>query len=146
MAALQPQNMPGSIVGIYGLDSTSDTDARDLHATLVHEAIDGIDVIIANAGVGTKFQPVLEAPVEDLRLFYEANTLGPVKLIQALWPLLASSPSPKFVVITSVLGSTDMMDNSPCGGYGASKAAANYFVKKLHIENPNLVAVALHPG
>ena len=34
----------------------------------------------------------------------------------------------------------------PFFGYGLSKAAANYLVRKLHFENPKLTSMAFSPG
>jgi len=34
----------------------------------------------------------------------------------------------------------------PFFGYGLSKAAANYLVRKLHFENPKLTSMAFNPG
>lgn len=34
----------------------------------------------------------------------------------------------------------------PLAAYGVSKAALNYFVRKIHFENEELVAFALDPG
>ena len=34
----------------------------------------------------------------------------------------------------------------PFFGYGISKAAANYLVRKLHFENPKLTSMAFNPG
>lgn len=48
--------------------------------------------------------------------------------------------------MSSVLGSLTYVDFTPCGGYGASKAAGNYFVRKMHQENERLMAVTIHPG
>ena len=41
-----------------------------------------------------------------------------------------------------------MEDGSPTLAYGISKAAANYFVRKIHFEcaSVGLVSVAVHPG
>ena len=34
----------------------------------------------------------------------------------------------------------------PFFGYGLSKAAVNYLVRKLHFENPKLTSMAFNPG
>lgn len=35
---------------------------------------------------------------------------------------------------------------APFFAYGASKAATNYLVRKLHFENPALISMAFNPG
>jgi NAD(P)-dependent dehydrogenase (short-subunit alcohol dehydrogenase family) len=34
----------------------------------------------------------------------------------------------------------------PVTAYGSSKAAVNYIVRKIHFENPDLIAFPIHPG
>jgi norsolorinic acid ketoreductase len=140
-----PEKFPATLIGIFQLNSTSDTDAAALRQELSSK-ISKIDTVIANAGVGESFVPVRDAPLEELRHYFEVNTLGPIKLFQELCPYLDKSDNPKFILITSILGCITEMDPTPCGGYGASKAAANYLVRKMHLEDERLVAVALHPG
>ena len=106
-----------------------------------------IDTIIANAGLGETFQSATTTPMDELRSSFEINTLGPIKLFQAAFPLLSKSTDPKFVFISSSLGSIgDMEGNVPSLAYGVSKAAANYFVRKVHFEHEEITAVAVHPG
>ncbi|EED17416.1 toxin biosynthesis ketoreductase, putative [Talaromyces stipitatus ATCC 10500] len=144
-----PKSNAGVLHGIYKLDSASNVDAVALRESLTSSetGVSKIDIIIANAGIGEPFDSVLDAPIDALENFYRANTLGPVRLYQQLWKdLLEKSTNPKFILISSALGSVTYVDKSPCGGYGASKAAANYFVRKMHMENEKLTAVVLHPG
>ncbi|OKL61286.1 hypothetical protein UA08_03767 [Talaromyces atroroseus] len=142
------KSVPGTLEGIYKLDSASTEDAIALRESLMaNENINKIDVLIANAGVGEPFDSVLEAPIDALEMFYQVNTLGPIRLYQQLWKdLLEKSDNPKFVLVSSILGSLTYIDPTPCGGYGAAKAAANYLVKKMHLESEKLVALSLHPG
>lgn len=144
-----PQSYPGTLHGIYNLDSASTTDAIALRNSLLSpdNGVSKIDIIIANAGVGEPFETLLNAPIDALEHFYRVNALGPVRLYQQLWKdLLENSANPKFIFVSSVLGSLTYVDFTPCGGYGASKAAGNYFVRKMHEENRGLVAVTIHPG
>jgi norsolorinic acid ketoreductase len=38
------------------------------------------------------------------------------------------------------------MEGTPALSYGASKAAANYFVRKVHFEHKEIATLAIHPG
>lgn len=40
------------------------------------------------------------------------------------------------------------MEKYPLQGvaYGASKAAANYIMRKIHLEHPSLTVIPIHPG
>lgn len=144
-----PKSYPGTLHGIYNLDSASTTDAIALRNSLLspEHKLSKIDIIIANAGVGEPFDTLLDAPIDALEQFYRVNALGPVRLYQQLWKdLLEKSANPKFILVSSILGSLTYVDPTPCGGYGASKAAGNYFVRKMHEENGGLVAITIHPG
>lgn len=143
-----PSSFAGTLQGIYKLDSSSTADAIALRESLLAEKLAKIDIVIANAGFGDPFTTVLDAPIEALDTLYQVNALGPVRLYQQLWPdlLSKSDQSPKFCLISSILGSIQLGDPTPCAGYAASKAAANLFITKMHSENERLVAVSLHPG
>jgi NAD(P)-dependent dehydrogenase (short-subunit alcohol dehydrogenase family) len=55
----------------------------------------------------------------------------------------------KFVYVSSTLGSIGILDQESMPGvaYGMSKAAGNWFVKKVSVElKGQVVAGVLHPG
>jgi NAD(P)-dependent dehydrogenase (short-subunit alcohol dehydrogenase family) len=55
----------------------------------------------------------------------------------------------KFVYVSSTLGSIGILDQESLPGvaYGMSKAAANWFVKKVSVElKGQVVAGVVHPG
>jgi norsolorinic acid ketoreductase len=142
-----PSSFAGTLQGIYKLDSSSTADAIALRESLLAEKLAKIDIVIANAGFGDPFTSVLDAPIDAVEKLFQVNTLGPLRLYQQLWPdLLSKSDQPKFIFISSLLSSIQMADPTPCAGYAASKAAANLFIRKMHIENERLVAVSLSPG
>jgi NAD(P)-dependent dehydrogenase (short-subunit alcohol dehydrogenase family) len=71
----------------------------------------------------------------------QVNVIGPLVLFQATYPLLtASTPTPKFTVISSRLGSIALGTSIPgvFAPYGVTKAALNYLTRKLHFENDGL--------
>lgn len=131
---------------ILHLASDSDTSAKSLVSSLPGHGINHIDTIIANAGSGTTFHTTEETTLAALRSDFEVNTLGPIKLFQAAHPLLKASKKAEFVVISSVLGSITLMDEYPNLSYGVSKAAVNYFVKKVHLEHAEIKTLAIQPG
>jgi norsolorinic acid ketoreductase len=142
------ETAPSSTLIVLPLSSTSDTDAQTLHSTLTSypNSLSHIDVVIANAGYGSSFLSTLATPLQALRDDFEVNTLGPLKLFQALCPLLKEGKG-KFVVISSSLGSIGGMElAAPCLSYGVSKAGVNYLVRKVHFEFPDITSFALHPG
>jgi NAD(P)-dependent dehydrogenase (short-subunit alcohol dehydrogenase family) len=81
------------------------------------------------------------APLASMREHFEVNTLGPLVLFQAMYPLLrASTASPKFIPVSSGVGSIEFGTQLPLQkiAYGTSKAALNYLTRKLRIENDGL--------
>jgi norsolorinic acid ketoreductase len=87
-----------------------------------------------------------------MRTHYEINTLAPLLLFQASWPLLQASPtaSPKFVVVSSAAGSLAGVESNPfcLTAYATSKAAVNMVVKQISwsCKDKGLCAFVLHPG
>lgn len=83
---------------------------------------------------------------DDVRRQFEINTLGPLRTIEALAPLLHEGS--KVGVLTSRVGS--LGDNGSGGmyAYRVSKAAANMVVLNLHhdLSKRGIHVLALHPG
>ena len=40
----------------------------------------------------------------------------------------------------------DSLADTPSLAYGISKAGANYFMRKIHFEYPEMVSLVIHPG
>jgi NAD(P)-dependent dehydrogenase (short-subunit alcohol dehydrogenase family) len=125
--------------------------SADVVPEKVREAftVDHVDVLICNAGAAPPLTTTDLVSAADLRVAFEVNTIAPLMVFQALWPLLQKSASaPKVIMITSTLGSIEAMEPLPAGAYGPSKAALNWIAKSLHKENEasGIVAFALHPG
>ena len=143
----------GTTLHIVKLDfSTAIPTEKILEAfhAAVGSGLSHIDVLINNAAVGPPFVPSVELRAEDLRAAFETNTIAPLLVFQALWPLLRRSPTgrPKLVMMSSSVGCVTEMEPLPGGAYGPSKAALNYLTKSLHTQHEadGLVALALHPG
>ena len=104
-----------------------------------------VDVIVNNAGIlrREQFGDIDYAAMVEQ---YEVNTLGPLRVTEALLDNLSAGS--KIAIVTSRVGS--IADNSSGGNYGyrASKAAVNQVGMNLkHELGPRGIAVALlHPG
>lgn len=134
---------------IVKIDSTVDSDPASAVKELeTKHSIIKVDILISNAGLMGPIAPTLQTPAQQVREQLEVNTIGPLNLIQAFFSLLEKSDAPKFLVLTSSLGSIGDMESLPVPffGYGLSKAAVNYLVRKLHFENPKLTSMAFNPG
>ncbi|THW76213.1 NAD(P)-binding protein [Aureobasidium pullulans] len=108
-----------------------------------------VDVVIANSGISDYYSTAAETPLGALRTHFEVNTIGPLAPFQAFLPLLLQSAHPRFVAMTSGAASLIEMEHMPLmpiTAYGASKAALNYIVRKIHFENPGVCSWVLSPG
>ncbi|TRM62850.1 hypothetical protein BD626DRAFT_496689 [Schizophyllum amplum] len=106
-----------------------------------------LDVVIANAGVDVP-KTSMDTSAEDMTHHFNVNTNGPLVLFQATHELLRASKSPKFVAISSVMGSVTIAPEFPTiqMAYGMSKAALNWVVRKLHQDNPDMTIFPINPG
>jgi norsolorinic acid ketoreductase len=140
----------GCALYIVKIDNGVHTDPVAAVKDLETAGISYIDTVIANAATGEVAESVLGTNPDDVRRHLEVNTISALVLFQAIEPLLQNSKkkSPKFVAVSSNLGSIGLAPSIPgpwyC--YGVTKAALNYMIRRIHIENDWLTATALHPG
>lgn len=125
-----------------GLDVTDATSVDRLAKSLSGVTL---DLLVNNAGLLLR-DFLGELDFEDIHAQLAVNTLGPLRLTEALLPRL--SDGARVVFITSRMGSIE--DNTSGGmyGYRMSKAALNMAAKSLALDlRPRNVAVGiLHPG
>ncbi|KAF5649612.1 Aflatoxin biosynthesis ketoreductase nor-1 [Fusarium sp. NRRL 52700] len=131
----------GAVVSIVQLDFTTALPPDQIRKLF---DIDHVDVLINNAAASFKSFPVLEIPTDDLRSAFEINTIGPLTVVQGLWPLLQKASAPKIVNVSSSVGCITYHE-VVAGAYGPSKAALNWLRRALHQQNQALIAFALHP-
>ena len=121
------------------LDVTHDDSVAAAAARIEAEA-GVLEVLVNNAGISVGSPPpaVTGELVDDVRAMIEVNTLGPLRVTQAVLPLLRKSAAPRIVMMSSGLGSisdtTDMTSliwNVGAAGYSASKAALNMLTVKF---------------
>ncbi|ANB10989.1 hypothetical protein AWJ20_3783 [Sugiyamaella lignohabitans] len=137
-----------SNVHVLKYDASVHNDATEL-ATQIEKLTGGIDVFVANSGISEEPMTVLETPIESWTRLYAINTLGPIVLFKALYPLIAKRDTRKVVFISSGLGSQkNMSDAFGTSSYGQSKSALNFTAKELSLElaKENFVVVPVHPG
>jgi NAD(P)-dependent dehydrogenase (short-subunit alcohol dehydrogenase family) len=129
---------------VFSLDVTGSMDALQAKASKLFPK--ALDILINNAGQLVNepgFETLNPQVIEES---FRVNTLGPVRVTQALMPWLKKSSRPVVASITSQMGS--IADNSS-GGYYAyriSKAALNMFNKSLSKDFPMMTCLVLHPG
>jgi len=136
-------------IRLVQLSVDSDSDHAALAKQVSSEA-GRVDVVLANAGYNSEacHRPIKDAPLDEFRQCLEVNAVGVLRIYQHFLPLLQQSKQRKFIVTSSVAGSiaSQWGVQIPIAIYCASKAATNMLVQRIHIEQPDITAVALHPG
>ncbi|OBT48705.1 hypothetical protein VE00_00911 [Pseudogymnoascus sp. WSF 3629] len=144
----------GSRLITVKLDSSVASNAGEAVDKLRKEhGIQALDIVIANAGIAIGGSTVRKTTVDNINQHFAVNSVGPITLFQATADLLQASQtgSPIFVAISTLVGSIGSMEglasfpatHSP---YGGSKAALNWFIRRLHFEEPWLTSFVFHPG
>jgi norsolorinic acid ketoreductase len=131
------------------IDLNSETDPLDAASELqTHHSITHLDVLIVNAGITHSHSSIATNTASALRDHFNANTIAPILLFQAFRSLLQASPDPKFLALSSLVGSIASQDHLPgaFSPYGASKAALNWVVKRVHVEEQWLCTYVVSPG
>ena len=127
---------------LAGIDVGRGEDMAKLKAAIGGRSI---DVLVNNAGI-LRRDALGDIDYDGMLEQYRVNTLGPLRVTEALLEQLAEGS--KVVIVTSRVGSIE--DNSSGGHYGyrASKTAVNQVGTNLKIDlQPRGIAVALlHPG
>jgi NAD(P)-dependent dehydrogenase (short-subunit alcohol dehydrogenase family) len=111
-------------------------------------AADTIDVLINNAGVITPgAQSTFNMDFDGFLDTLNINTLGPLRVTQALLPALQRAKAAKIITITSKMGSLSYAPSDHIA-YRASKAAVNKVMQCVATDlKPKGIAVAVvHPG
>jgi len=108
-----------------------------------------IDVLINNAGIiGPQGPSSLDTDFDGFLDTLKINTLGPLRVTQALLPnLRLSKHAPRVAIISSRMGSLSYAKSDDIA-YRASKAAVNKIAQALATDlAPEGIAVAsIHPG
>ena len=107
-----------------------------------------VDLLVHNAAVGVSGPAVEKVDAESVEEHFRVNTLGPLRLTQALLPHLRSGERKLVVAISSGLGS--ISENSTGGwvAYRISKTALHQVMRTLDAElsKEGLTFVLLSPG
>lgn len=132
-----------NVVTVPDIDVTSDAAVEKLCVALDYEK--PIDVVIHVAGV-LGLDAFGKIDFGDVRRQFEINTVGPLRVAQAVEPLLAKQA--KLGIVTSRVGS--LADNGSGGmyAYRVSKCGANMVGLNLHhdLKDKGHSVLLLHPG
>jgi len=125
------------------------TDQASVDAMAQRMAETPIDILINNAGIkGGDNKDMASLDVEDMEWVLNVNTLGPVRVMKALFANVQSSGRKMFVNISSTMGSIERNTWGCCAGYRASKSALNSINKTFAVDfgKQGATFVVMHPG
>lgn len=143
---------PGEAEELHGLgvrvEPLDVADAASVRAFAESLGDAPVDVLVNNAGCGGAGRGIAELDFDDAAHVLEVNSLGPMRVAQALLPHLRRGGTKRIVHVTSQMGS---LANNTSGGYyayRASKAALNMLHLTLarELAGQGFVCVAIHPG
>jgi len=125
------------------------TDQASVDALAQRLAGTPIDILINNAGVkGDDSRDMATLDVDNMQWVLNVNTLGPVRVIKALFPNLQAGGRKVVVNISSTMGSIERNTWGCCAGYRASKSALNSINKTFATDHgkQGMIFVVMHPG
>ena len=150
-AATQALRAEGLAVEFLPLDVTSDDSVARLAAT-VRERHGRLDILVNNAGIFPDAADpggasVLTTGLETIRRAFDTNTLGPLRLCQALIPLMRRSPAGRVVNVSSGMGQLAGM-NGGHAAYRLSKTALNALTRILadELQDTDILVNSVCPG
>ena len=124
------------------------TDSNSIRAMAEQLKGQRIDLLINNAGMlGHNAQSFAETDFDQVIATFDVNSLGPMRVTQALLPNILAGSGKTVIQISSTMGS---IANNSGGyyGYRASKAALNMLNSSLALElaDKGITSVVIHPG
>jgi NAD(P)-dependent dehydrogenase (short-subunit alcohol dehydrogenase family) len=136
----------GGRIQVLELDVTDTASVRAAAAAMKGVAI---DLLLNNAGVGSpRDQRLGSLDYAAWAKVLDANTLGPMRVVEAFVENVAKSTLKQVVTITSGMGS--IADNTSGGAYAyrSSKAAVNMVMKSLarDLAPRGITCIVMNPG
>lgn len=135
---------PGKIT-VHTLDAASDASVAHLKREI---GTTPIDILINNAGVyGGDKQNHGSVDFSAWLDVMNVNTLGPIRVFEAMIDNLKAGAQKKAIAITSMMGST-AGNNGGYFAYRSSKAALNNAMRSmsLALKGDDVIVVPIHPG
>ena len=133
---------------VHQLDVAS-TESVEAFAKNVRSSTDSIDVLVNNAGrMDGRWQSLEEVDPEISLDVLNVNTIGPLRVSQALWSLLQGAQQAKVANISSLMGSIEDCMSGRSYAYRTSKTGLNMITKILAVEgqHDNISVTSYHPG
>lgn len=141
------QQCPGQLV-ILPLD-VSDQASIEASVQAVQQYVDGLDVLINNAGISLPDDTFLTVQRDTFTEMLQVNAVAPLMMVRAYLDLLKAGTNPLVLNMSTQMGSmTWQVYGGDKYGYCTSKAALNMISRCLAVDlQPHgITTVMLHPG
>jgi len=134
-------------LSVLPLDVT-DNATIDAAAEIVSGQVEGLDLLINNAGFFPKGESIENLDAETMLYTFHINTVGPIMVIQRFLDLLRAGDDAKVVNVSSQLGSLSRNTGKGYYSYNSSKAALNMLTRVLtyDLRADGITVVTTHPG
>lgn len=145
VAALQEEY--GEKIIVFEMDVTKEESVQQA-AELIKEQDEALDAIVNNAAIMIEREKTLEElDLSAMMKSFEVNTIGPMRVVQAMLPCLYNGEKQVIVNISSEAGTiiNAFPTNYP---YSMSKTALNMFSERLRewMREKDIQVYAVHPG
>jgi len=137
--------LSGTSAHHHQLDVTSKESVEAFAASLP----DRIDLLVNNAGVADgRWRSIEDIDHEQVLKVLDINSVGPVRVTQALLSRLGGDDMSTIAMVSSLMGSVEDCTSGRSYAYRASKSALNMFsaAMKNELRDANISVVILHPG
>lgn len=135
-------------IKVFILDVNTQDNIDALEKELPEFLNDGIDIFIANAGIGNSFYPILKAPRKVYEDHYNINVLGTIGVTKIIYPYLLKKKTRKIIILSSIAAQITDFNKSSVSAYGISKTSLNYTAKALSFElaEEGFIVIPINPG
>jgi len=144
LCRLSEQN-PDRLI-VLQLDVT-DEETIEAAVNAVGDVVDGLDLLINNAGINPD-ERLGSLDAETMLRTYHVNAVGPMLVAQAHLDLLRGGEDPRILNISSTSGSLSQTSSGGGYSYSSSKSALNMLSRVLafDLRSDGIVVIAVHPG
>lgn len=136
--------------GTLTLETLDVTDFGQIDALAAKYRDKPIDVLVHNAGISAPVTAQLfgKMDYDAFRRVLEVNTIGPMKLTEAIMPSVLASEQKKIITISSSEGSFGKLSAGRLYWYRASKAAVNMLMLNLayNVKGRGVAVACINPG
>jgi NAD(P)-dependent dehydrogenase (short-subunit alcohol dehydrogenase family) len=144
----EQMDLEHELLSVFKLD-VSNTQSVTEFAQSVSQRCKQVDVLVNNAGrIDGRWKTIGEVDPDVSLEVLNVNTIGPLRVTQALWPLLETTSQSKVANITSLMGSIEDCQSGRSYAYRTSKTGLNMITKILSVEgkDADISVSCYHPG